>query len=251
MKATSLTGGRTVHLRASEGDALPDAIGDALRGADLARAWLRGVGVVADVVLRAVAADGQFVERRVDGPAQLVSLEGVVDADGTSALTAHVSVEGADGARAHTGTLIGARALAFDAMLVELGATAGAARERPAAAPVPAERSSAPALEVEWGDLATSKHRAKPTAPTFEAAPIPERPKVASAEFVEEPTPEAGDLVEHFAFGTCEVVQSDGERIHLRLEKDQRIKEIALAMLKVVPIDLTSRPRIFRLVRKL
>ena len=48
--------------------------------------------------------------------------------------------------------------------------------------------------------------------------------------------PEPGDLVEHFAFGRCEVLKSDGDRLHVRLGKDQRIKEIALEMLKVTPL---------------
>jgi hypothetical protein len=48
--------------------------------------------------------------------------------------------------------------------------------------------------------------------------------------------PDAGDVVEHFAFGRCEVVKSDGDRLHLRLGKDGRVKEIALEMLKVTPL---------------
>lgn len=248
MKATTTAGSRTVHLHAAEGDALPTALVTALKDVGVARGWLRGVGVVGDVVLRAIDAEGSFVERRIAGPAQLTALEGVVEDRGAPALSATIAVEGASGATTHVGTLTGARAFAFDAMVIELGDAAPAAR---AAVPPAAERKSSPTLDVEWGEAATPRERAKPVTPTFEAAPIPQRPKVTESEFVEQPTPEAGDMVEHFAFGTCEVVQSDGERIHLRLEKDQRIKEIALAMLKVVPLDLSSSPRIFKLERKL
>ena len=65
--------------------------------------------------------------------------------------------------------------------------------------------------------------------------------------------PDAGDVVEHFAFGRCEVVKSDGDRLHLRLGKDGRIKEIALAMLKVAPLPPVegATGRHFRLDRKL
>ena len=57
--------------------------------------------------------------------------------------------------------------------------------------------------------------------------------KPVKPEEEEQPSPEAGDLVEHFAFGRCEVVKTDGDRLHVRLGKDGRIKEIALEMLKV------------------
>lgn len=45
--------------------------------------------------------------------------------------------------------------------------------------------------------------------------------------------PEPGDCVEHFAFGTCEVLKSEDERLHLRLGKNGAIKEIAVQMLRV------------------
>ncbi|MBX3223731.1 MAG: hypothetical protein KF795_24675 [Labilithrix sp.] len=61
----------------------------------------------------------------------------------------------------------------------------------------------------------------------------PVRPKV---EEEEQTYPDAGDVVEHFAFGRCEVVKSDGDRLHLRLGKDGRVKEIALEMLRVTPL---------------
>ena len=49
--------------------------------------------------------------------------------------------------------------------------------------------------------------------------------------------PEPGDVVEHFAFGRCEVVKTDGDRLHVRLPKDQRVKEIALEMLRVSMLE--------------
>jgi predicted DNA-binding protein with PD1-like motif len=69
----------------------------------------------------------------------------------------------------------------------------------------------------------------------------------------EQAVPEPGDYVDHFAFGRCEVVKTDGDRLHLRLGKDQRIKEIALEMLRVSPLPAEEGQtgKFFRLARKL
>ena len=65
------------------------------------------------------------------------------------------------------------------------------------------------------------------------------------------PLPEAGDLVQHFAFGRAYVLKSDGDRLHLKVDKDGRIREIALEMLKVTPLDDTPEgKRSFRLDRR-
>ena len=60
-------------------------------------------------------------------------------------------------------------------------------------------------------------------------------------------------MVQHFAFGNCEVLRSDGDRLHLKVGKDGRIREIALEMLKVTLLDEdpNARPRHFKLDRKL
>ena len=67
----------------------------------------------------------------------------------------------------------------------------------------------------------------------------------------EQPTPQAGDIVEHFAFGTCEVLKSDGDRLHVKMEKDSRIREIALEMLRVTALPTTDDVARYRLDRKL
>ena len=83
---------------------------------------------------------------------------------------------------------------------------------------------------------------------------MPVRPmKPAAAEEEEHLYPEPGDVVEHFAFGRCEVVKSDGDRLHLRVGKDGRVKEIALEMLKVAalpPVEGASGKH-YRLDRKI
>ena len=63
--------------------------------------------------------------------------------------------------------------------------------------------------------------------------------------------PEIGDLVNHFHFGECEVISSDGERIRLRQDKDSRVREVALTMLKIESPTLSpTGKRHFRLARK-
>jgi hypothetical protein len=72
------------------------------------------------------------------------------------------------------------------------------------------------------------------------------------AEEEEEPQrPERGDLVRHFAFGLCEVLQDTGDRLKLRdLHGPGRIREIALDMLEIsAPTELNGK-RVFKLSRK-
>jgi predicted DNA-binding protein with PD1-like motif len=87
---------------------------------------------------------------------------------------------------------------------------------------------------------------------TTPAAAIPPRPARPGPD-LDSPSPEAGDVVDHFAFGVCEVLRSDGDRLHLRVRKDGgRIREIALEMLRVsaLPDDGDGKRR-FKLERRL
>lgn len=64
-------------------------------------------------------------------------------------------------------------------------------------------------------------------------------------------SPEAGDLVDHFAFGLCEVVTSDGERLRIRdLDGPKRVREVALTMLKVSGPTDSDGKRLFQLTRR-
>ena len=71
------------------------------------------------------------------------------------------------------------------------------------------------------------------------AAPMPPRPLRPSVN-LDAIAPEAGDTVDHFAFGRGDVLRSDGERLHVRVHKDGRVREIALEMLRVTPLDRSS-----------
>ena len=135
-------------------------------------------------------------------------------------------------------------------------APARAPSPAPAPAPAPAPFASAPVAApapVHSGFSAVVRANdvqvlAPPTAPPPPAArpsptfsntnAMPARiAKPILPEEDEQAIPEPGDVVEHFAFGRCEVVKTDGDRLHVRLPKDQRVKEIALEMLRVSLLD--------------
>lgn len=98
---------------------------------------------------------------------------------------------------------------------------------------VPAERSSSPSVEG-----------------AQDRGGMPLRPPAKKTAETEQLTPNPGDLVDHFAFGRCEVVKSDGDRLHLKLGRDSRIKEIALEMLRVTRIGDDGGVPLYRLDRK-
>ncbi|WP_433928016.1 PPC domain-containing DNA-binding protein [Sorangium cellulosum] len=94
--------------------------------------------------------------------------------------------------------------------------------------------------------------RAAPAASAAEPAgiPLPQRPVRRRQE--EEAYPEVGDSVTHFHFGECTVISSDGERIRLRQERDGRVREVSLTMLRIEPptVDPATGKKQFRLARK-
>jgi predicted DNA-binding protein with PD1-like motif len=128
---------------------------------------------------------------------------------------------------------------------------------QPAAPPPPPSPSPSPSPAPDVSraqDLEPPKPAAPKPSPTFSAGAMPLRPvRPAAREEEEQVYPDAGDVVEHFAFGRCEVVKSDGDRLHLRLGKDGRIKEIALEMLRVTPLPPVDGEagKHFKLDRKL
>lgn len=225
-----------------------------LRAERTGPAWVHAAGRLAAAELR--AADGSA--HTLLGDLVLVSLEGPLDGP----LFALVQVLEPLGARLAAGELLEAvTANALDACLVGEGEAARAtppvapaARESGAHFPTPSAAPSEPSFA-----RAIEASAERPSSPSLFlgggaslAQPIPARlarPQVEAEE--EAPTPDPGDRVEHFAFGSCDVVKSDGERLHLRLGKNGSIKEIALEMLRVSELPADGGPgRRFKLERR-
>jgi predicted DNA-binding protein with PD1-like motif len=118
----------------------------------------------------------------------------------------------------------------------------------PAPAPPPVQRAAPPPPPAPVA-------AAPRPSPTFSSsAAMPARiVKPLRPEEEEQAVPEPGDIVEHFAFGRCEVVKSEGDRLHVRLPKDLRVKEIALEMLNVtlIPAVEGQTATVYKLSRKL
>jgi hypothetical protein len=78
--------------------------------------------------------------------------------------------------------------------------------------------------------------------------PLPPKPRRNDAV---EAYPEENDVVTHFAFGRCVVIFSDGERIRFQQERDGRVREVALSMLRIgEPTVLEDGRRHWELNRK-
>jgi hypothetical protein len=124
--------------------------------------------------------------------------------------------------------------------------------------------SSAPRVDV----ALPPSPAAKPVSPTAKPAspPNPARPpggsnfasRVGAAAALSDEedaagseSPERGDLVQHFAFGLCEVLSAAGERLVLRdAGGTGRIREIAIDRLAVTgPVEQDGK-RLFRLERR-
>ncbi|WP_438004395.1 PPC domain-containing DNA-binding protein [Sorangium sp. So ce321] len=138
------------------------------------------------------------------------------------------------------------------------GQPAEPSRAAPPAQPAEPTRAAPPAQAAEPPRAvvppapAAEPTRAAPAAAAVEssAVPLPQRPVRRRQE--EEAYPEVGDSVTHFHFGDCTVISSDGERIRLRQERDGRVREVSLTMLRIEPptVDPATGKKQFRLARK-
>ena len=277
---------RHLLLRLAEAR-LPDAILGALRDEVVLTGYLRASGVLADVQIRAY--DGRLrghgPPRKIAGPIQAISLEGSIglaNGDVTCGLRAVLSRETESGLETIAGEIVEARVVAAEVMITALDdvtatraldasgvwlldPSGGGNAVRPAAAPAPAPAPAATWAEATKAAAAPDPEPPKPApppppatsapkpSPTYSASAMPMRP--VKPQTVDDNTtyPEQGDAVEHFASGRCEVVKSDGDRLHIRLGKDGRIKEISTDMLKITELEPEpgSTTKRFKLDRKL
>lgn len=259
---------RHLLFRLGEAAQLPGSLLDVLRNEVVLGGWMRASGVLEDVRLRSL---GGGAVRTLSGSVHVIVLDGSIgmaQGDVTCGLRALLSRETETGLETIAGEIVGARVAGLEVMVTALdeitatrsqgpagawlletieggargGAPAPAPRPAPEAAPPPpppveAARSSPSIPPDRTSEPEPPKPSPPKPSPTFSApAAMPMRPVKPVVEEAEQVYPDAGDVVEHFAFGRCEVVKSDGDRLHLRLGKDGRIKEIALEMLKVTPL---------------
>jgi predicted DNA-binding protein with PD1-like motif len=277
VKSFSTDKARHLVLRAGAGETLPDGLVAALRDEVVTCGWIRASGVLSEVELRTynTSMAGPGPSRRITGPVQLLALEGSVGlsrGDISVGMRALLGRETELGVEAIAGEIVSARVhalevhvTALDEMALEraldpsagvwvLGepgvATAAAPRAAAprAAAPAPAAPSTG------WTEaIVASADRPQVARSPVQPAAVPlVPPKPKPPAFDESgPFPEAGDFVEHFAFGPCDVIKSDGDRLHVRMHKDGRVKEIALTMLKVSPLEHPEGKRAYKLERRL
>jgi len=266
-----------VFFRLSSGDTLPDALVARLREAGIATGTLRAHGVLEHVELRTFQPQTRAFgsARSIAGAVHAITIDGTIGlSEGAPhvVLRAVLSRETDAGVETLSGVVASARVVALEviatsaldlALPLAHDARAGIAMladapgsPSPQAAP-PREESPRPAPAAPsggWADAVATSNAQPPLKP-LGSQNLPAKPPARPAISYEgdQLFPEPGDMVQHFAFGNCEVLRSDGDRLHLKVGKDGRMREIALEMLKVTLLDEdpNARPRHFKLDRKL
>jgi hypothetical protein len=194
--------------------------------------WVQGVGYVDGAELRVATEDGETVVR-LNGRFNLLSLAGPRGGPFTVTLArtsdAGVQVVG--------GELVLSRSAGINLSLHLAVLARGAHVPAPAVAAQSVVMPVRPASGgVTWAST---------------AATSAQKAAREEAEHAEEHIPDAGDLVQHFAFGLCEVLTSDGERLRIRdVEGPKRIREVALSMLRVMAPTDSDGKKLFQLVRR-
>jgi len=215
----------------SDGENLLDGLAEACGKAD---GWVAAVGHVDSVEIR-VAGEGADVRKQLRGRLTLAQLSGPYGGPYFATLSRHSSL----GSELVAGQLLGARSAGVTATL---WTAQGSVRELVDAAPERAEAPAAPSPKA--------ASAAAPAASGWAAAAHAAAADLAEEE-AEPERPARGDLVRHFAFGLCEVLQDTGDRLKLRdVHGSGRIREIALDMLEISPPIEQNGKRVFKLSRK-
>jgi len=271
---------RLLIVRAERGEELVSSLARAADEAEAKAGWIEGVGVLEAVELACVDPLRGRVTRRIEAPVTIVSLTGSVAAEEGSTsvrLSATLVREGELGLETFGGEIVSARVIGLD-LLVTVFDDVSLVRQTDDRTGVPVLYASSRGATSALKSVVTEAPRAQTPAPAVAAAPSPApqpaappptppaATQYAAQESQHQPLarpvtkpreefesyPETGDLVSHFHFGECEVISSDGERIRLRQEKDGRVREVSLTMLKIEnhTIDPATGKRHFRLARK-
>lgn len=178
--------------------------------------WVQASGEVEGADVR-VAGDGPPV-RRMPGRSTLVSLLG----PGQGPFTVFLARATATGAETVSGVLMRARSLQVHAQV----------SEGEVVAPPPRAAGTADARSAGWAGVAQATASAE-----------------SAGQDDEDYFPEQGDQVEHFAFGLCDVIDSDGERLKIR-GGTGRVREIRIEMLQIDPPEMREGRRVFKLNRR-
>ena len=222
---------------------LLDALGELSRRGE---AWIDGTGHLEAVELR-VAGEATDPVRALRGRYTLLHLAG--PSGGPYAATLARATDG--GIEVRGGMIVRARSAGVTVAVHASTAAAPTAVARGSSAddrsrdrrdeppPSPAAGAPGPPAPV-WARVAAANAAAR------------DRDEQDAEDEVDPLLPEAGDLVEHFAFGICEVLTAEGERLRIRdVQGPGRVREVSLDMLKVMgPTAGQGGKQLFRLVRK-
>lgn len=265
---------RNLVIRLDRGEELPTALIRALDEAEARAAWITGTGSVeaAEIVLFDQLSRDFDRNRKIDTPCGIVSLSGSAAlADGALSirLSAMLARETDLGLQHLSGQLVWARALSVELHVVAFDDVTllRTADERTGLPVLTARRSASLAPsepQPQRTSTVTEPQRASsaqprvieppviqqypPATASMEAPALPQKPMRPRDDV--EVYPEVGDAVMHFHFGECTVIGSDGDRIRLRQDKDGRVREVALSMLRIETPTLIDGRRLFKLARK-
>jgi predicted DNA-binding protein with PD1-like motif len=269
---------RYLVIRVPDGEAIPSALVQTLEDERVTCGWLSGGGVLADVELRAYGAGIASLgnAHRIDGPIHVLALEGSIGVSGGAvslSLRAMLGRETDRGLETVSGEIASARSVALELFVTALedvtversldeaaglwmvspsGESSGGGRPPGPRAGAPVAWSSALHASDADEEAPPRPTQAKPGGRDATATAMPQRPPTRRGADVDVPFPEQGDSVDHFAFGRADVVKSDGDRLHLRVHKDGRVREIALGMLRVTRVEDTEEGRRrFKLERRM
>ncbi len=250
---------RHLLIRLDRGDELPASLVRALDAAEAHSGFVTGVG---SLEAATITLPDQGM-RRIEAPTEVVALSGnIARLDGALSirLSAVLARETDLGLATSGGQLVWARAQSLELHVVVLddlsltrtadpntGLPVLEGRPAPRTVPAPAKSSPTAALEPPSPPPPPVATVAPTPVPANEGPALPQKPQKPVEDF--DNYPETGDRVIHFHFGECTVIGSEGDRIRLRQDKDGRVREVALTMLRIEAVDVDGT-RLFKLHRK-
>jgi hypothetical protein len=212
-------------------------LGEALDEAfDRHRGWVQATGFVEEVELK-LGSEGADVRRSFRGRYTLAQLAGPLGGPYGVTLSRAVG----DRVEVIAGVLVRARSAGVAALCV----AAGDSLPRPRAEPDDESPAKAPPRAAPAPNFAKRPLTSAFAARVGVSGAAPDEDEDADA------LPERGDLVEHFAFGVCEVLSVTGDRLVLRdLRAPGRIREIASERLSITGPTEHQGKRLFRLMKR-